>query len=138
MRTARKYRSSVNPGPRPPGPTGPAVEGLRGLIRLVLSEGFDDIRRIHIRLRVKVSRPSDPTVPDVLTDVRGLRNVITVSQVGAMSPAPEDRNWIELDVSFVDDDDYDLPGLVRDLREIPGVDMVRVQEGDPEDNVVTP
>lgn len=110
---------------------------LRRAIRRVLHEGFDDIRAIEVRMRIKVSKPTDPTVSDVLTDVRGVPNVITVTQLGPMGPAPDGKNWIELEVGFVDDDEYDVPDLIRDIRAISGVDMVRIRELDPEGNVVS-
>lgn len=124
--------------PRQSGRVDPVDKGLRGLIRAVLTESFDDVLTIELRVRIKISKPTDPSVLDVLTDIRGLCNVITALQVGTLIPAPEGRNWIHLKVRFIDNDDYSLSDLVRDLGEVRGVDMVRVRESDTEDKVVTP
>jgi hypothetical protein len=110
---------------------------LRRVIRRALREGFDDIRDVGVRLRVKVSGPKDPTVPDILTDVRGVNKVITVSQEGPMEPAEDGKNWLNLVIGFVDDESYDLPDLLRDLRALDGVDMARIWEIDPEDDGVS-
>lgn len=110
---------------------------LRRVIRQVLREGFEDIRDVGVRLRVKIDSPTDPTVPDILTDVRGVNKVITVAQEGPMKPAEDGKNWLTLTVGFVDDESYDLPDLLRDLRDIDGVDMVRIWEIDPEEDGVS-
>lgn len=111
---------------------GQLVRIIEEEVARALREGFDDIRDVGVRLRVKVSGPTDPTVTDVLTDVRGVNKVITVSQEGSMEPAEDGKNWLNLVVGFVDDESYDLPDLLRDLRALDGVDMVRVWEMDPE------
>jgi len=100
---------------------------VRESVRLSLREAYDDITDVAVRLRVKISRPEDPTVLDVLTDVRGIKNVITVVQRGAMEPAPEGKNMINLIIAFDDDDEYDLPDLKNDLEGISGVDMVMIK-----------
>jgi hypothetical protein len=110
---------------------------LRRVIRRSLREGFDEIRDIGVRLRVKVAKPTDPTVSDILTDVRGVNKVITVTQEGPMRPAEDGKSWLNLAVGFVDDEDYDLPDLIRDIRSINGVDMVRIWEMDPEGDGVS-
>lgn len=112
-------------------------EIVREEVSRALREGFEDIRDIGVRLRVQTAAPTDPTVPDILTDVRGAYKVITVAQEGPMAPAEDGKSWLTLTLGFVDDDDYDLPGLLRDLRDIDGVDMVRVWERDPEGDVVS-
>jgi len=102
-----------------------------------LREGFEDIRDIGVRLRVQTAAPTDPTVPDILTDVRGVNKVITVAQEGPMAPAEDGKNWLTLSVGFVDDESYGLPDLLRDLRALDGVDMARVWERDPEGDGVS-
>ena len=110
---------------------------LRHIVRRALRESADDIRDAGVRLRVMVSKPSDPTVPDILAYARGILNVTKVTQVGPMEPAPEGKNWLNLEVSFIDDETYDLPDLIKSLRALDGVDMVRVWEIDSEGNTVT-
>jgi hypothetical protein len=110
---------------------------LRQIVRQALHESFEDIRDLGVRLRVKVAKPTDPTVPDILTDVRGVSKVITVSQEGPMTPAEDGKSWLNLVVGFVDDKEYDVPDLLRDLRSIDGVDMVRIWEMDPEGDGVS-
>ncbi len=63
---------------------------------------------------------------DVLTDLRGIKNVITVRQLGTSQPAPDGKVWLNLDLGFEDDETFDVPDLERETLQIQGVDMVRI------------
>jgi len=99
---------------------------LREYIRDLLQETYEDIVDLNIRVRADLNIQKVLTVQDILTDLRGIKNVITVRQAGPMQPAPNMKNWLNLDVGFEDDDEFDVPDLEAAIRQITGVDMIRV------------
>lgn len=92
-----------------------------------INESYEDVVPVGVRVRVNTN-----SVPlfDILTDVRGLPNVITVSQDSSLQPAPEGKSMVSLVVKFNDDERFDLPDLESGLLKIKGIDMVRVTSYD--------
>ena len=100
---------------------------LREYVRDLLRESYEDIVDLVLRLRINLKADRDSfTIQDVLTDVRGIKNVITVRQLGPLQPAPEGRKWIKLDLGFEDDASFDVPDLEKELRQVTGVDIVHI------------
>lgn len=101
---------------------------LRRLVRRLISEAYEDVENHTVRVRVMVSRPTDPTVLDILTDIRSIENVVTVTQEGAMAPGPEGKDILTLTVAFENDEEHTLGELEKAILGIEGVDMVRVSD----------
>jgi hypothetical protein len=100
---------------------------LREYVRDLLCESYEDIVDLMIRLRINLKNDRDSfTLQDVLTDVRGIKNVITVRQIGPLQSAPEEKKWVNLDIGFEDDEVFDVPDLEKELRQITGIDMINV------------
>ena len=100
---------------------------IRRSIRRTLNEDFADITPIVVRLRIKIAAPSDPGVLDILTSIRGLDDVITVTQLDPMDPAPEGKKMINLKVAIELKGEFDTEELKKKLLAIKGVDMVMVK-----------
>ena len=83
-------------------------------------------RMPNIRIRVRIQGPGSRNLRDILTDIRGLINVITVEQLGKISPRDMNgRSFAALNVKFEDDEDYHVKDLLEDISSIPDVDMIR-------------
>ncbi len=91
-----------------------------------LNEAYDDVVRVTVRIRISVNGPSRPTVTDILTDIRAIPNVVTANQVGSRQPAPEGKNMVALDVGFIDDAEFGVRDLHREILATRGIDMIRV------------
>lgn len=100
---------------------------IRRSIRKALNEEFADITPIVVRLRIKIAAPSDPGVLDILTSIRGLDDVITVTQLDPMDPAPEGKKMINLKIAIELKGEFDPEELKKKLLAINGVDMVMVK-----------
>ena len=100
---------------------------IRRSIRRTLNEDFADITPIVVRRRIKIAAPSDPGVLDILTSIRGLDDVITVTQLDPMDPAPEGKKMINLKVAIELKGEFDTEELKKKLLAIKGVDMVMVK-----------
>ena len=98
---------------------------VREYVRRLLKEAYDDIAELVIRIRVNINANQGLTTQDVLTDLRGIKNVITVRQVGPSQSAPDRKIWLKLDLGFEDDETFDVPDLEREALRVQGVDMVR-------------
>lgn len=93
-----------------------------------LNEGFEDVIRLAIKVRMSLSQPSDPGLIDVLTDLRSIEGVSTVRQVGATykDDLSAHKEWANFIVSF----DSIFPGEPREVAEaalrIEGIDLVKL------------
>lgn len=101
---------------------------LREFIRNTLvTESYEDIVEIIVRVRVRVARESDPKMLDIMTDVRGLPNVITVKQHGELGKLDHNgRQFGVLQINFVEKADGALKQLLLGLKDIEGIDLVRI------------
>lgn len=93
---------------------------LRALVRRVLTEGEDDVVELGLRIKLR----DDARLADIYTDIRGLKNVITVKQQGEQDDIPGPLRYVNVFVTFEDDADRDVYNLKRDIRAIPGVEAV--------------
>lgn len=100
---------------------------LKEYVRGVLAEGYDDIVEVIVRTRVKITAKADPTLLDILTDIRGIKNVITVKQIGELTKTDLDgRQFATLMVKFEDDEEYSVADLERDTGQVSGIDIVKI------------
>lgn len=97
---------------------------LRSMIRNTLVESMEDVVEVLIKIRIKSSQRS---VGDILTDVRGIKNVITVSQQGTSSIAEDGKMRLILSIKFEDDESMSLEDLKAEIKMIPEIDMLTVQ-----------
>jgi hypothetical protein len=100
---------------------------IRTWIKNILLESLEDVVDIQIRIRLKSSKRS---ITDVLTDLRGLRNVITVSQTEASQDAEDGKTRILVNVRFEDDAGMSLEDLESEIMSIPEVDLITVTSFD--------
>jgi len=96
---------------------------LRRFVRRVLAEGEEDVVELGVRLRV-ADRAS---MGDVLTDLRGIVNVITVKQEGAAEAGTGPFRSVNVFVAFEDDAGRDVYNLQRDIEAIDGVEAATIK-----------
>ena len=101
----------------------------------ILLERHSDLLNMLVRCRIKIEEREDPTVLDIMTDMRALPGIVTVRQTMPISEVVTSygHRLIELNVSyipsFIDDKDKFM-SVVRSLKRIEGVDMIKVTEHD--------
>lgn len=101
-----------------------ANEGaLRALVRRVLREGEADVVELGVRLRVA----DRVAMGDVLTDLRGIVNVITVKQEGSAQAGAGAFRTVNVYVAFEDDADRDVYTLQRDIEALDGVEAATIK-----------
>jgi hypothetical protein len=111
---------------------------LKEYVRMTLVEGYSDIVEIMIRIRVKITGKHSPMLLDVLTDIRGIQNVITVKQIGELGRINIDgQQFALLSIKFEDDDEYGVPELYDALKKIQGIDIIKIltYEGQPYEKI---
>lgn len=96
---------------------------IRSLVRHILRESLEDVVDIEMKIRLKSSTRS---IADVLTDLRGLKNVITVSQTGEALDAEDGKVRLALKIRFEDDAGMSLDDLESEIMTIPEVDLITV------------
>ena len=101
----------------------------------ILLERHSDLINTLIRCRIKIEDREDPTVLDIMTDMRALPGVVTVRQTRPISDTVTSygHRLIELNVSyipaFVEDSDPFMT-MIKSLKKVEGVDMIKVMEHD--------
>ncbi len=98
-------------------------EVLREWIRNILTESHADIVQMGVRLRVTV----DAIMADVLTNIRGIKNVITVKQQGPGEELPSGKRWVNIFVTFEDDANRNVYNLKNDISAIEDIDTVIIK-----------
>lgn len=101
-------------------------EVIRGTLRRALNEDFSDITYVKAKIRVQINRPDDPSMADILTDLRGAENVITVRQTEPMIDAPENKNMVSLNVGYDPSSGMRVEDLRKVLMGLRTVDMVKI------------
>lgn len=102
---------------------------IRAFVRHILLEDASDVVEVEARIRI---RPSRRTVTDVITDIRGIENVVTVSQSNAVQDAEDGKQRIVALIKFEEDENMQLEDLEQRIKEIPEVDMVTITSYDGE------
>jgi len=100
-----------------------------------LLEAHSDLLNILVRCRIKIEDRDDPTVLDIMTDMRALPGIVTVRQTRPISDiiSSEGHRIVELNVSyipaFVDSDDVFID-VLKSLKRVKGVEMIKAIEHD--------
>jgi hypothetical protein len=101
----------------------------------LLLERHKDLINCLIRCRIKIEDREDPTVLDIMTDMRALPGIVTVRQTRPLSDVVTSygHRLIELNVSyipsFIEEKDKFMT-MIRSLKKVEGVDMIKVMEHD--------
>jgi hypothetical protein len=93
----------------------------------LLCESVKDIVAIDMTIRLKMK---DRSIPDVLTDIRGLPGVVTVTQLDTVKSAEDSMSRVFIRVKFNDDGVISQDELQENMREIPEVDMITIKAYD--------
>jgi hypothetical protein len=108
-------------------------------IKKLIKEAHDDVIKILARCRIKIEEREDPTVLDILTDMRAQNGIVTVRQTRPVSEivSVEGHRWIEMNVSY-------LPEVVKEkdvfitilesIKSVKGVSMIKAIEH--EDDII--
>tara|TARA_B100001121_G_scaffold285824_1_gene281872 strand:+ start:12 stop:395 length:384 start_codon:yes stop_codon:yes gene_type:complete len=101
----------------------------------LLLESHKDLENILVRCRIKIEDREDPTVLDIMTDMRALEGIVTVRQTRPISDIITNAGHriVELNVSYIgkfikSKDKLRTVGL--SLKSVEGVDMIKIMEHD--------
>ena len=101
----------------------------------LLLERHNDLLNTLVRCRIKIEDREDPTVLDIMTDMRALPGIVTVRQTLKVTDVITSygHRLIELNVSyipaFIEEKDKFMT-VVKSLKKVEGVDMIKVIEHD--------
>jgi len=103
--------------------------------RRVLLERHKDLVNTLIRCRIMIEDREDPTVLDIMTDMRALEGIVTVRQTRPISEPITNAGHriVELNVSYIPKyltSDNKVKKVARLLKSVEGVDMIKVLEHD--------
>ena len=100
---------------------------LREAIKCIISESYDDLVDVIVRARVHIAKESDPTLIDVITDVRGIQNVVTVKQLGELGKLDvSSKQFVAMKIKFNNAGKPDIHELLHAIKAINGVDLVTI------------
>ena len=88
-----------------------------------------------VRCRIMIEDREDPTVLDLMTDMRALEGVVTVRQTRPISDHVTNAGHriVELNVSYIPKyltSDNKVKKVAQLLKSVEGVDMIKVMEHD--------
>ena len=103
--------------------------------RRILLERHKDLVNTLVRCRIMIEDREDPTVLDIMTDMRALEGIVTVRQTRPISDAVTNAGHriVELNVSYIPkylSGDSKLRKVAKLLKSVEGVDMIKVMEHD--------
>ena len=103
--------------------------------RRLLLERHKDLVNTLVRCRIMIEEREDPTVLDIMTDMRALEGIVTVRQTRPISEPVTNAGHriVELNVSYIPKyitADNKLKRVARLLKSVEGVDMIKVMEHD--------
>lgn len=101
----------------------------------ILLERHEDLLNMLIRCRIKIEEREDPTVLDIMTDMRALPGIVTVRQTRPISDivSSHGHRIIEMNVSYIEkfiDSKNKFMTVLKSLKTIEGVSMIKVLEHD--------
>ena len=101
----------------------------------ILLERHDDLVNMLIRCRIKIEEREDPTVLDIMTDMRALPGIVTVRQTRPISDIVSSygHRIIEMNVSYIEkfvNSKNKFMTVLKSLKTIDGVSMIKVLEHD--------
>lgn len=103
--------------------------------RRILLERHKDLVNMLVRCRIMIEDREDPTVLDLMTDMRALEGVVTVRQTRPISDHVTNAGHriVELNVSYIPKyltSDNKVKKVAQLLKSVEGVDMIKVMEHD--------
>ena len=101
----------------------------------MLLEAHSDLLNILVRCRIKIEDRDDPTVLDIMTDMRALPGIVTVRQTRPISDiiSSEGHRIVELNVSYIPafvDSKNVFVDVLKSLKRVKGVKMIKAIEHD--------
>lgn len=101
----------------------------------LLLERHKDLLNMLVRCRIMIEDREDPTVLDIMTDMRALEGIVTVRQTRPISDPVTNvgHRIVELNVSYIPkyvESDDKLNKVIKSLKSVEGVDMIKVMEHD--------
>lgn len=101
----------------------------------ILQERHSDLVNMTVRGRIMIEGKDDPTVLDIMTDMRALPGIVTVRQMRPISDpvTPQGKRIIEMKVSYIEkyiEGDGKLMTVLKSLKTVEGLDMIKVMEHD--------
>lgn len=101
----------------------------------ILIESHADLVNTLVRCRIKIEDRDDPTVLDIMTDMRALPGIVTVRQTRPISDVVTSygHRLIELNVSYIPtfiESKDPFMAMIKSLKKVEGVNMIKVMEHD--------
>ena len=103
----------------------------------LLLERHKDLVNTLMRCRIMIEDREDPTVLDIMTDMRALPGIVTVRQTRPISEPVTNNGHriVELNVSYIEKYLTATKGdvlkeVAKSLKTVEGVDMIKVMEHD--------
>lgn len=101
----------------------------------LLLERHKDLVNMVVRSRIMIEDREDPTVLDIMTDMRALEGIVTVRQTRPISDPVTNAGHriVELNVSYIPDfvkAKDKLKTVLVSLKSVEGVDMIKLMEHD--------
>lgn len=101
----------------------------------ILQERHSDLVNMTVRARIMIEGKEDPTVLDIMTDMRALPGLVTVRQMRPISDpvTPQGKRIIEMKVSYMPqyvEGDGKLMTVLKSIKTVEGLDMIKVIEHD--------
>ena len=101
----------------------------------MLLEAHSDLLNILVRCRIKIEDRDDPTVLDIMTDMRALPGIVTVRQTRPISDiiSSEGHRIVELNVSYIPafvDSKNVFVDVLKSIKRVEGVKMIKAIEHD--------
>lgn len=110
----------------------------------LLVEKHKDLVGMIVRAKISIDKPTEPTVLDIMTDMRALAGIVTVRQTRPVSDTfgTDEKRIIELNVSYIPkfitnysgNPNTDLMNVLKSLKSINSVEMLKVMSHD-DDNI---
>ena len=94
---------------------------LREYVGMLLLEAYDDI--VDIQLAARLSLKS-VNLSDILTDIRGIKNVITVNQETSLNKVLGQEYTLLLTVSYEQDGTISQEEIIQSIQDITGVNTI--------------
>lgn len=100
-----------------------------------LLEAHSDLLNILVRCRISIEDREDPTVLDIMTDMRALPGIVTVRQTRPISDiiSSEGHRIVELNVSYIPSfvkSNNIFVDVLKSLKTVKGVEMIKAIEHD--------
>tara|TARA_B000000557_G_C20804767_1_gene457174 strand:- start:1296 stop:1703 length:408 start_codon:yes stop_codon:yes gene_type:complete len=104
----------------------------------ILQERYEDLESMIVRVRVLIEGKNDPTILDIMTDMRALPGIVTARQNRPVSDTvtTNKKRILELKVSYIPKMVHEkgLPNLetavitAKLLKNVEGCDMIKLVE----------